>query len=137
MIYLNAMTQMHPRPSYDTVPLPLALHLAMHTVIGLFCAFAGPLNLIDPTKILPQAPTDIVTSGVGFLALCGLSWGYVFGVFMGRREVVGLGLVLSAGYVAAGALVAVRDPAMASLLAVIGLYGLVILMRYRRQITTV
>ena len=24
-----------------TLPLPLALHLATHTVIGLFCAFAG------------------------------------------------------------------------------------------------
>src|SRR5262245_49281778 len=29
-----------------TLPLPLALHLATHTVIGLFCAFAGGLNLI-------------------------------------------------------------------------------------------
>ena len=119
---------------YDTVPLPLALHLAMHTIIGLFCAFAGPLNLIDPTKILPQGPTDIITSGVGFLTLCGISWGYVFGIFMGRREVVGLGFVLSAGYVAAAAIVAVRDPAMAILLAVIGLYGLVTLTRYRRRI---
>ena len=32
----------------ETVPLPLALHLATYTVIGLFCAFAGGLNLISP-----------------------------------------------------------------------------------------
>ena len=76
------MTQPSTTAGFDTVPLPLAMHLAMHTVLGLFCAFAGGLNLIDPTKILPQGPTDIVTSGVGFLTLCGLSWGYVFGVFM-------------------------------------------------------
>lgn len=121
-------------PTYDTVPLPLALHLAMHSVIGLFCAFAGPLNLIDPTKILPQGMNDIVTSGVGFLALCGLSWGYVFGIFMGRKEVVALGFALSAGYVVAGGIVAAGDPALAGLLFAIGLYGVAILMRYRRQI---
>jgi len=46
-----------------TVPLPLALHLATHTVIGLFCAFAGGLNLIDPGKIFPN--------GVVFLAIAG------------------------------------------------------------------
>lgn len=119
---------------YDTVPLPLAAHLAGHTVIGLFCAFAGGLNLIDPTKILPQGITDVVTSGVGFLTLCGLSWGYVFGVFMGRREVVGLGFLLSVGYVLAGGVLLRGDPRMAAGLFAIGLYGLVILARYRRQI---
>src|SRR2546422_6659532 len=59
-----------------TLPLPLALHLATYTVIGLFCAFAGGLNLIDPTKIFPNA--------VIFLGLAGFSWGYVFGILMAR-----------------------------------------------------
>src|SRR3989449_4427102 len=67
-----------------TVPLPLALHLASHTVLGLFCFFAGVLNLIDPVKI-PQ--------GILFLLVCGFSWGYVFGILMARREVVVLGYV--------------------------------------------
>src|ERR1043165_8830471 len=77
-----------------TIPLPLALHLATYTVIGLFCAFAGGLNLIDPTKIIPNA--------VIFLGLAGFSWGYVFGILMARKEVIGLGFVASIGYVAAG-----------------------------------
>ena len=119
---------------YDTVPLPLAAHLAGHTVIGLFCAFAGGLNLIDPTKILPQGMTDVVTSGVGFLTLCGLSWGYVFGVFMGRREVVGLGFLLSLAYVGVGAYLLRTDVRMAAGVIAIGLYGIAILVRYRRQI---
>ncbi len=123
-----------PTASYDTVPLPLALHLAVHGVVGLFCAFAGPLNLIDPTKILPQGTSDIVTSGVGFLALCGISWGYVFGVFMGRREVVALGFLLSLGYLVAGVVILVGDPAMAGLLFAIGLYGVVVLLAYWRRI---
>lgn len=122
--------------SPDTVPLPLALHLAVHSVIGLFCAFAGPLNLIDPSQILPQGIGDIVTSGVGFLALCGLSWGYVFGIFMGRREVIALGVLLSIGYVGAGAMQLPGDPAMAGLLFAIGLYGLAVLAIYRRAIVT-
>src|SRR6266566_4786477 len=49
-----------------TLPLPLALHLATYTVIGLFCAFAGGLNLIDPTKIIPNA--------LIFLGLAGFRW---------------------------------------------------------------
>src|SRR6266550_886466 len=61
-----------------TLPLPLALHLATYTVIGLFCAFAGGLNLIDPTKIFPNA--------VIFLGLAGFSWGYVFGILMAQRS---------------------------------------------------
>src|SRR6266540_2973327 len=77
-----------------TVPLPLALHLATSTVIGLFCAFAGGLNLIDPTKIFPN--------GVVFLVIAGFSWGYVFGILMARKEVVALGVVAGLGYLAAG-----------------------------------
>ena len=46
-----------------TVPLPLALHLASYTVLGLFCMFAGGLNLIDPGHILRL--------GVPLLALAG------------------------------------------------------------------
>src|ERR1044072_2251399 len=68
-----------------TLPLPLALHLATYTVIGLFCAFAGGLNLIDPTKIIPNA--------VIFLGLAGFSWGYAFGILMARKEVIGLGVI--------------------------------------------
>ena len=49
-----------------TVPLPLALHLASYTVLGLFCFFAGTLNLIDPVKI---------PHGILFLVVCGFSWG--------------------------------------------------------------
>ena len=128
------MTQATTTAGYDTVPLPLAMHLAMHTVIGLFCAFAGGLNLIDPTKILPQGVTDIVTSGVGFLTLCGLSWGYVFGVFMGRREVIGLGFLLSVAYVGVGVYLLRTDVRMAAGVIAIGLYGIAILVRYRRQI---
>src|SRR5713101_2047484 len=76
-----------------TVPLPLALHLASYTVIGLFCLFAGSLNLIDPVKI---------PHGIAFLALAGFSWGYVFGILMARREVIVLGFFASLAYVAAG-----------------------------------
>lgn len=130
----TSMAPVSTTTSSDTVPLPLALHLAVHTVIGLFCAFAGPLNLIDPSKILPQGIGDVVTSGVGFLTLCGLSWGYVFGIFMGRKEVVGLGFLLSLGYVGAGATQIAGDPAMAALLFAIGLYGVAVLAIYRRTI---
>src|SRR3989449_5653219 len=69
-----------------TVPLPLALHLASYTVLGLFCFFAGALNLIDPVKI---------PHGIMFLAVCGFSWGYVFGILMARKEVVVLGFLAS------------------------------------------
>src|SRR6266576_2492694 len=48
-----------------TLPLPLALHLATYTVIGLFCAFAGGLNLIDPTKIFPNAVIFLGLAGSG------------------------------------------------------------------------
>lgn len=107
----------------------------MHTVIGLFCAFAGGLNLIDPTKILPQAPGDLVTSGVGFLTLCGFSWGYVLGVFMARREAVLLGFAASAVYLAVGAWTfRTGDWRMAAMLAVIGVYGFWALMTYRGRI---
>jgi hypothetical protein len=109
-----------------TLPLPLALHLATYTVIGLFCAFAGGLNLIDPVKIIPNA--------VIFLGLAGFSWGYVFGILMARKEVLALGLLASLGYIAAGIWqLAPRWPLGALFLA-IGAYGLATLALYRRRI---
>ncbi len=77
-----------------TVPLPLALHLASYTVLGLFCFFAGSLNLIDPVKI---------PHGLMFLAVCVFSWGYVFGILMARKEVVILGFLASAAWLIAAA----------------------------------
>ena len=109
-----------------TLPLPLALHLATYTVIGLFCAFAGGLNLIDPSKIFPNA--------VIFLGLAGFSWGYVFGILMARKEVLGLGLVASVGYVVAGIWQLRPHWALGALLLAIGVYGLAALALYRRQI---
>ena len=109
-----------------TVPLPLALHLATHSVIGLFCAFAGGLNLIDPTKIFPN--------GVVFLTLAGFSWGYVFGILMARREVVALGVVASLGYAGAGVWQLGADWRLGALLLAIGAYGLLTLALYRRRI---
>ena len=79
---------------FDTVPLPVALHLASYTVIGLFCMYAGGLNLIDPGHILRL--------GLPLLALTGFSWGYVFGVLMGLKEAIGLGFLASLAYVGAG-----------------------------------
>jgi hypothetical protein len=109
-----------------TVPLPLALHLATHTVIGLFCAFAGGLNLIDPTKIVPNA--------VVFLAIAGFSWGYVFGILMARKEVVALGVAASLGYAVAGVWQLGANWQLGALLLVIGVYGLATLSVYRRRI---
>ena len=109
-----------------TVPLPLALHLATHTVIGLFCAFAGGLNLIDPTKIFPNA--------VVFLVIAGFSWGYVFGILMARKEVVALGVVASLGYAAAGLWQLDANWQLGVLLLVIGAFGLATLSVYRRRI---
>src|SRR3989475_10448328 len=99
-----------------TLPLPLALHLATYTVIGLFCAFAGGLNLIDPSKIFPNA--------VIFLGLAGFSWGYVFGILMARKEVLGLGLVASIGYIVAGIWQLGPHWALGVPLLPIGAYGL-------------
>src|SRR2546429_5184692 len=82
-----------------TVPLPLALRLAAYTVLGLFCCFAGALNLIDPVKI---------PHGVLFLAIAGFSWGYVFGILMARKEVVVLGFAASAAWLAPAAVAATR-----------------------------
>jgi hypothetical protein len=110
----------------DAVPLPLALHLASYTLIGLFCAFAGGLNLIDPGHILRL--------GVPLLVWAGFSWGYVFGVLMGRKEVVGLGFAASAAYVVAGLLKFAGDWRLGALLVAIGLYGLGVLASYRRTI---
>lgn len=109
-----------------TVPLPLALHLAAHSVIGLFCAFAGGLNLIDPTKIFPNA--------VIFLGIAAFSWGYVFGILMARREVVIMGIVASLAYVAAGLWQLSVDWRLGLLLLAIGGYGLATLALYRRRI---
>jgi hypothetical protein len=110
----------------DTVPLPLALHLAGYTALGLFCAFAGGLNLLDPTKIL--------WNGVIFLGLCGFSWGYVFGVFMGRPEALALGFLASGVATGAAGWLAGRDVLLAALLGGIGLYGFVTLRIYRRWV---
>jgi hypothetical protein len=109
----------------STVPLPLSLHLAAYSVIGLFCLFAGGLNLIDPEKYL---------HALAFLAVTGLSWGYVFGIFMGRKEVVTLGFVLNLAYIGFGVWQCTARPALGVLLLVIGAYGLVALAYYRRDI---
>src|SRR5207253_1077374 len=77
----------------------LAIHLASYTVLGLFCFFAGSLNLIDPVKI---------PHGLMFLAVCVFSWGYVFGILMARKEVVILGFLASAAWLIAAAVGAAR-----------------------------
>jgi hypothetical protein len=112
----------------DTIPLPLALHLGMYAVIGLFCAFAGPLNLIDPVKIFPN--------GVLFLLTAGAAWGYVFGIFMGRREAVIIGWGLSGFCLGMAGFFFVRDTWLAALLAFVGLSGILVLARYRRWVLT-
>ncbi len=109
-----------------TVPLPLSLHLATYAVMGLFCAFAGVLNLIDPTKIVPN--------GVAFLGLAGFSWGYVFGILMARKEVVALGVVASVAFTLAGLWKFGADWRLGALLAAIGIYGLATLAVYRKRI---
>lgn len=120
------MTSSTRSTAFHTVPLPLALHLATYTVIGLFCAYAGGLNLIDPGHILRL--------GVPLLALTGFSWGYVFGILMGRMEALALGFLASIGYVAAGVLKLGTDRPFALLLLAIGVYGLVVLTLYRKRI---
>lgn len=109
-----------------TVPLPLALHLALHTVIGLFCMYAGVLNLIDPGHILRL--------GLPLLALMGFSWGYAFGILMGRKEVVALGVLASLAYAGAGLWKIGADWRLGLLLLGIGVYGLIVLTIYRRRI---
>src|ERR1044072_6482944 len=106
------------------IPLPLALHLATYTVIGLFCAFAGGLNLIDPTKIIPNA--------VIFLGLAGVSWGDVVGILMARKEVSGLGFIAGIAYVAERIWQLGPHRALCALLIAIGGYGLATLALYRR-----
>jgi hypothetical protein len=111
-----------------TVPLPLALHLASYTVLGLFCFFAGALNLIDPVKI---------PHGLLFLGVCGFSWGYVFGILMARKEVVLLGFLASAAWLAAAVIGAARaslDWRLAALCLALGASGFVTLAVYRRRI---
>jgi hypothetical protein len=110
----------------DTIPLPLALHLATHTVVGLFCAFAGGVNLIDPGHILRL--------GAPLLALAGFSWGYVFGVLMGRKEALGLGFLASAAYSVVGIWKFGADWRLGALLLAIGVVGLAVLAQYRRRI---
>ena len=121
--------------SFDrhSVPLPLALHLASYTVVGLFCAFAGGLNLIDPGHILG--------GGIPLLVWAGFSWGYVFGVLMGRTEVIPLGLLSSVAYVVVGYLAWTRgfwrfgaDWRLGALMMGLGLIGLVALGLYRKRI---
>jgi hypothetical protein len=111
-----------------TVPLPLSLHLASYTVLGLFCFFAGVLNLIDPLKI-PQ--------GILFLLVCGFSWGYVFGILMARKEVIVLGVVASVAWLLAGLVGAAKfgfDWRLTALLVALGGYGLATLAIYRKRI---
>ncbi len=111
-----------------TIPLPLTLHLASYTVLGLFCLFAGGLNLIDPVKI---------PHGLMFLAVGVFSWGYVFGILMARKEVVVLGILASVAWLVAGALGAVRfgfDWRLTALLVGLGGYGLITLGLYRTRI---
>lgn len=120
------MTSPTRRAGYHTVPLPLALHLAGHTVTGLFCMFAGGLNLIDPGHILRL--------GLPLLALTGFSWGYVFGILMGRREVLALGFLSSIAYAAVGVLKVGSDRWFGALLLAVGVYGLAVLTIYRNKI---
>src|SRR5918996_3196744 len=87
----------------DTIPLPLAMHLATHAVIGLFCMFAGFLNMVDPWVKGLQ--------GIGFFTLMGFSWGYVYGIVMARKEAVMLGHAASAAYGVAGLWRFARGPA--------------------------
>ena len=111
-----------------TVPLPLALHLASYTVLGLFCFFAGSLNLIDPLKI---------PHGLMFLAVCGFSWGYVFGILMARKEVVILGFLASAAWLVVAAVGATQfrfDWRLTALLVALGASGLLVLGLYRTRI---
>jgi hypothetical protein len=111
-----------------TVPLPLALHLASYTALGLFCFFAGALNLIDPIKI---------PHGVLFLLVCGFSWGYVFGILMARKEVVVLGVLASVAWLGAGLVGPARfglDWRLSALCLALGVSGLLTLARYRTRI---
>ena len=120
------MTAPARRAGFHTVPLPLALHLAGHTVTGLFCMYAGGLNLIDPGHILRL--------GLPLLALTGFSWGYVFGILMGRKEVVALGFLASIAYAAVGVLKLGSDRWFVLLLIAVGVYGLIVLTKYARRI---
>jgi hypothetical protein len=108
-----------------TVPLPLSLHLAAYTVIGLFSVFAGGLNLLDPEKYL---------HALAFFVVAGLSWGYVFGIYMARREVVVVGFALSLAYVGVGAWQCGAHLALGLLLLAMGVYGGGALLYYRRQL---
>ena len=121
--------------SFDrhSVPLPLALHLASYTVVGLFCGFAGGLNLIDPGHILGGAVPLLIWSG--------FSIGYVFGILMGRSEVVPLGFASSLLYLVGGYVFWTRgfwrfgaDWRLGGLCMALGLIGLFALGMYRKRI---
>src|SRR5205809_8000912 len=99
----------------EAVPLPLALHLASYTVVGLFCLLAGVMNLIDPGHILRL--------GVPLLAVCAFSWGYVFGILMGRKEALALGFVPRAVYLPARQSQFGADWRLGAWLGGIGVYG--------------
>lgn len=112
-----------------TVPLPLALHLASYTVLGLFCMFGFVLNVIDPGKIIPN--------GVPFFLIMAFSWGYVFGILMARKEVVILGFVASATWLLAALVGATRfgfDWRLTALMVALGAWGFVVLLLYRTRI---
>jgi hypothetical protein len=115
---------LHPK-TLETVPLPLGLHMATYTVMGLFCMFAGGLNLLDPVKYL---------QGIGFFALTGFAWGYVFGLLMARKEVIALGYLSSVAFTAFGAWKFTGDRWMGLLFLAVGLYGIVVLTKYRKRI---
>ncbi|OLE60310.1 MAG: hypothetical protein AUG10_06370 [Gemmatimonadetes bacterium 13_1_20CM_2_70_10] len=68
------------------------------------------------------------------LVVCGFSWGYVFGILMGRKEVLALGFLASAVYLAAGLWQLSVDWRLGALLGAIGVYGLAVLAYYRRHI---
>jgi hypothetical protein len=108
-----------------TVPLPLSLHLAAYTVVGLFTLLAGGLNLLDPEKYV---------HALAFFAVGGLSWGYVVGIYMARREVVILGLALSLAYVGFGVWECAEHLSLGLLLLAMGAYGAGALIYYRKQI---
>jgi len=58
----------------------------------------------------------------------------VFGILMARKEVLGLGVVASIGYIVAGIWQLGPHWALGALLLAIGVYGLAALALYRRQI---
>ena len=85
----------------------------------------------------PARSYEVLLHGLAFLGVTGASWGYVFGIYMGRKEVVTLGLALNAGYLAFGVWQATVHPWLGLLLLAIGGYGLGALLYYRKLILEV